>query len=144
MTTGERKGVQDGNTIPGSSIPRSSYELGIREVTNNQLVTQTLVFSRCRLVRDFLIPELSYYKALLSLPCPFVSFLHAIAVTVANTVYKPNRITSPIVTFSPLSARLFRIFFLSYLFTDFFLFFPLSLFLSIALFPPIVLLFFIS
>lgn len=144
MTTGERKGVQDGNTIPGSSIPRSSYELGIREVTNNQLVTQTLVFSRCRLVRDFLIPELSYYKALLSLPCPFVSFLHAIAVAVANTVYKPNRITSPIVTFSSLSARLFRIFFLSYLFTDFFLLFPLSLFLSVALFPLVVQLFFIS
>lgn len=64
--TEERKGVQDGNTIPGSSILRSSYEPGIREVINNQLVTQTLVFPRCRLVRDFLIPELSYYKALAS------------------------------------------------------------------------------
>lgn len=96
--TGERKGVQDGNTIPGSSISRSSYELGIHEATNNQLVTQTLVFPRCRLVRDFLIPELSYYKALLPLPHPFASFL--LAVAVASAVYEPNRITSPIVTFS--------------------------------------------
>ncbi|EFN72540.1 hypothetical protein EAG_01955 [Camponotus floridanus] len=70
---GKRKGVQDGNTIPGSSISCSHYEPGIREVTNNQLVTQTLVFLRCRLVRDFLIPELSYYKALPSLRS-FASF----------------------------------------------------------------------
>lgn len=69
-TAGKRKGVQDGNTIPGSSISCSHYEPGIREVTNNQLVTQTLVFLRCRLVRDFLIPELSYYKALSSLYVP--------------------------------------------------------------------------
>lgn len=99
-TTGERKGVQDGNTIPGSSISRSSYEPGIHEVTNNQLVTQTLVFPRCRLVRDFLIPELSYYKALLPLPHRFASFLLAVAIAVASAVYKPNRITSPRVTFS--------------------------------------------
>lgn len=89
--TGVRKGVQDGNIIPGSSISRSSYEPGIREVTNNQLVTQTLVFPRCRLVRDFLIPELSYYKTLLPLPRLFVSFRLAVVV-VANTVY-----TNPIV-----------------------------------------------
>ena len=81
-TTGERKGVQDGNTIPGSSISCPSYERGIREVTNNQLVTQTLVFPQCRLVRDFLIPELSYYKALLLLPRPFASLL--LAIVVAN------------------------------------------------------------
>lgn len=38
---------------------------------SNQLVTQTLVFPQCRLVRDFLIPELSYYKAFPSrLPSP--------------------------------------------------------------------------
>lgn len=128
-TTGERKGVQDGNTIPGSSISRSGYEPGIREVTNNQLVTQTLVFPRCRLVRDFLIPELSYYKALLPLPRPFASFLLTVAVVVANTVYKPNRISLPMVTFS---ARLFRIFSLSYSFTHFFLF---VLFLSFYIFP---------
>jgi len=119
LTTRERKGVQDGNTIPGSSISHSSYEPGIREVTNNQLVTQTLVFPRCRLVRDFLIPELSYYKALLPLPRPFASFL-TVAIVVASTVYKPNRIISPMIMFF---ACLFYIFFFLYYITNFFLFF---------------------
>jgi len=125
LTTRERKGVQDGNTIPGSSISHSSYEPGIREVTNNQLVTQTLVFPRCRLVRDFLIPELSYYKALLPLPRPFASFL-TVTIAVARTVCNPNRIISPMIMFS---ACLFYIFFslLYYKFLLSFLsFFPVS------------------
>lgn len=114
--TGERKGVQDGNTIPGNSISRSSYEPGIHEVTNNQLVTQTLVFPRCRLVRDFLIPELSYYKVLLPLPHPDASFLLAVAIAVASTVYEPNRITSPMITFF---ARIFFIAFIKISFYSF-------------------------
>lgn len=88
------------------------YEPGIREVAD-QLVTQTLVFARCRLVRDFLIPELSYYKALLSallrvplpppppslppLPPPASRPLRRLAVVAA--VYEPNRITLPVVTY---------------------------------------------
>lgn len=98
-----RKSVQDGNTIPGSSISRARarYEPGIREATNNQLVTQTLVFLWCRLVRDFLIPELSYYKAPLPLPsCTFASSSLPSLSPSLSLAYEPNRITSPVLAYS--------------------------------------------
>ena len=51
------------NTNPKKLHLARSYEAGIRERSNQLLVTQALVFSCCCLVRHFLIPELSYCEA---------------------------------------------------------------------------------
>ena len=51
------------NTNPKKLHLARSYEAGIRERSNQLLVTQALVFSCCCLVRQFLIPELSYCEA---------------------------------------------------------------------------------